>query len=97
MNLLKRATLVTFVAGSGLLIATTGAAAAATMTTTANGIGQHGVLGDSQNDQTGEQGAKQNDQVGLHAPQLGEQPRPAGDHLGATGPLVDAALPALRP
>ena len=55
MNLLKRATLVTFVAGSGLLIATTGAAAAAT-TATADGIGQHGVLGDTQNDQTGDQG-----------------------------------------
>lgn len=61
MNLLKRATLVTFVAGSGLIFAATGAAAA---TVTVDAGGQSGVQGQSEVDQSGDQGAKQNDQIG---------------------------------
>ena len=89
MNLLKRATLVTLVAGSGLLIATAGAAAAAATTTPADGIGQHGVLGDSQVDQTGEQGAKENDQAGEQGQkqneQTGDQGSKTNDQSGVQG------------
>ena len=78
MNLLKRATLVTFVAGSGLIFATAGAAAATTAitpdaVTDMNGqsgfqgeeqVGQSGDQGAKENEQTGDQGTKQNDQSG---------------------------------
>ena len=78
MNLLKRATLVTLVAGSGLVFATTGAVAATTVitpdaVTDMNGqsgfqgeeqVGQSGDQGAKENEQTGDQGAKQNDQSG---------------------------------
>ncbi len=78
MNLLKRATLVTLVAGSGLIFATAGASAATTAitpdaVTDMNGqsgfqgeeqVGQSGDQGAKQNEQTGDQGAKANDQSG---------------------------------
>src|SRR6202165_884021 len=95
MNLLKRATLVTFVAGSGLLFATTGAAAAAIgpdavndqtdvqgQSGELNQVGQSGDQG-----QSGDLGTKQPDQSGDQG-QSGEQGQfgdGANDQSGAQG------------
>ena len=75
MNLLKRATLVTFVAGSGLVLAMTGAAAASIVADAVNGqndqigvqgqsgeVDQVGQFGDQ--GQSGDLGTKQTDQSG---------------------------------
>ena len=70
MNLLKRATLVTFVAGSGLIFATAGAAAATTAITpdaVTDMNGQSGFQGEEQVGQSGDQGTSgdgRNDQSG---------------------------------
>jgi hypothetical protein len=77
MNILKRATLVTLVAGSGLIFAATGAAA----TSAVINDGQAGVQGESQIEQTGDQGAKENEQIGDQGAKENEQ---TGDH-GTSG------------
>jgi hypothetical protein len=75
MNILKRATLVTLVAGSGLIFAATGAAA----TSAVINDGQAGVQGESQIEQTGDQGAKENEQTGDHGTSGDGQHDQSGD------------------
>jgi hypothetical protein len=85
MNILKRATLVTLVAGSGLIFATTGAAAATTAITpdlVSDQNGQSGFQGEEQVGQTGDQGAKETDQSGDQGAKEVDQ---SGDQ-GQSGP-----------
>jgi hypothetical protein len=86
MNILKRATLVTFVAGSGILFAATGAAAA---TTVDDASGQSGVQGTSvENDRnSGEEG-----QIGFQGTSV-ENDRNSGEEgqLGVQGTSGDGA------
>jgi hypothetical protein len=96
MNTLKRATLVTLVAGSGLVFAMTGAAAS----TAAEGVndqsgfqGQSGELDRNSNNQTGDEGTVgdgANDQTGVQG-QSGELDRSANGQTGIDGTSGDGA------
>jgi hypothetical protein len=96
MNTLKRATLVTLVAGSGLVFAMTGAAAS----TAAEGVndqsgfqGQSGELDRNSNSQTGDEataGDGANDQTGVEG-QSGELDRSANGQTGIDGTSGDGA------
>jgi hypothetical protein len=95
VNILKRATLVTLVAGSGLILAATGAAAASKVAITVND--QTGVQGQSReldrnsNNQNGDQGKTgdgANDQSGFQG-QSGELDRNANSQSGDQGTTGD--------
>jgi hypothetical protein len=96
MNTLKRATLVTLVAGSGLLFAMTGAAAS----TAAEGVndqsgfqGQSGELDRNSNNEIGDDGTAgdgANDQTGVQG-QSGELDRNANSQSGTDGTSGDGA------
>jgi hypothetical protein len=90
MNILKRATLITFVAGSGLILAATSVAAspAAEGVNEQSGIqGQSGELDRNSNDQAGDQGTVgdgANDQTGVEG-QSGELDRNSNSQSGTEG------------
>jgi hypothetical protein len=90
MNLLKRATLVTLVAGSGLIFATTGAAAAAITPDLVTDQNQSGVQGEDQVGQFGYQGAKENEQTGDQGTKATDQSGDQGQS-GQQGQVGDGA------
>ena len=96
MNILKRATLITFVAGSGLILAATsvGASAAAEGVNDQSGVqGQSGDLDRNSDNQVGDQGTVgdgANDQTGVEG-QSGELDRNSNTQSGTDGISGDGA------